>query len=376
MQGQVESRRAVEPKRNGPFEWLLVGPVRLVASLVIPAITLAVLYYSFIFLRDSDASKGIIIVVALLVGVGGVWALYWATDNLVSRFSDRWQALIRPFVFVGPALAVLFLYLVYPVFRSLYLSFFDRTGENFVGLDNYVFVFSDPAMLIAARNSILWMIVVTALSLIFGLIVAVLADRVRFENIVKSVIFLPMAISFVGASVIWRFVYAFQPPGRPQIGIMNALITSVGFEPIGWLVEQPWNNFMLMVVLIWLQTGFSMVLISAAIKAVPGQILEAARMDGANEIRVFFNIIIPYIRPTLVTVATTVLILTLKVFDIVWVMTNGNFGTEVVASRLIKEIARFRNFGTGSAIAVILLLATIPIMIYNIRSFRKTEATR
>lgn len=366
----------IEAKTHSPFEWLMVGPVRLIVSLIVPVITLAVLYYSFLFLRDSDAPKVIIIAVALIVGVGGVWALYWVTDNLVNRLSDRWQALIRPFVFVGPALAVLFFYLIYPAFRSLYLSFYDRTSENFVGLENYIFAINDPAMLQAARNSILWMFFVTAMSLIFGLIVAVLADRVRFENVIKSVIFLPMAISFVGASVIWRFVYAFVPPGRPQIGLLNSIVVWLGFEPVGWLIEQPWNNFMLMVVLIWLQTGFAMVLISAAIKAVPSQILEAARIDGASEVRAFFSIIIPYIRPTLVTVATTVLILTLKVFDIVWVMTNGNFGTEVVASRLIKEIARFRNFGTGSAIAVILLLATVPVMIYNIRSFRETEATR
>jgi alpha-glucoside transport system permease protein len=359
------------------IEGLLAAPVRLLAALIIPAITLVLLYQSFIFLRDSEANKLTIVLVALLVGIGGVWALYYSTDLMVDTlFSDRWKALIRPFVFVGPAVAVLVFFLVYPVFRSTYLSFFNRTSENFIGFDNYIFALTDPAMLQAARNSVLWMVVVTAFSLIFGLIVAVLADQVRFESVVKSLIFLPMAISFVGASVIWRFVYAFVPAGRDQIGLLNAIWVWLGGEPIGWLIQQPWNNFMLMIVLIWLQTGFSMVLISAAIKSVPEDIKQAARIDGANEIQVFFRIVIPTIRPTLVTVATTVLILTLKVFDIVWVMTNGNFGTEVVASRMIKEIARFRDFGRGSAIAVILLLATIPVMVYNIRSFRETEQTR
>jgi alpha-glucoside transport system permease protein len=358
-------------------ERLALIPVRIIASLIVPAVTLYVLYASFIFLRDSEANKLTIVVVALLVGIGGVWALYYSANLFVeSLFSDRWRSLVRPFVFVGPALAVLFFYLVFPALRSFYLSFFDKTSDNFIGLDNYLFAFTNPAMLKAAYNSVAWMIVVTVLSLVFGLIIAVLADRVRFEKIIKSLIFLPMAISFVGAGVIWRFVYAFVPAGRSQIGILNAIIVQFGFEPVGWLINQPWNNFMLMVVLIWLQTGFAMVLLSAAIKGVPKEILEAARIDGANEVQIFIRVIIPTIRPTIVTVATTILILTLKVFDIVWVMTNGNFGTEVVASRMIKEIARFRDFGRGSAIAVILLVATVPVMIYNIRSFNETEKIR
>ncbi len=366
-----------EQTQNGRLlDWLTVGPARVLVSLAVPVLSLLALYYSFIWLRDSEAPRLVIAAVAIVVGVGAVWLMFYAMDDVINRLGRTWQDRLRPFAFVGPALAVLAFYLVIPSIRTFYLSFFGSNSEEFVGLDNYVFTFTNPAMVTAIRNSILWMAVVTGFSVVFGLIIAVLADRVRFESIVKSVIFLPMAISFVGASVIWRFVYAFRPPGRPQIGLFNGVITSLGFEPVGWLIEQPVNNFFLMVILIWLQTGFAMVLISAAIKGVPDEILEAARIDGANEIQVFFRVTIPYIRPTLVTVSTTILILTLKIFDIVWVTTNGNFGTEVVASRLIKEITRFRDFGRGSAIAIILLVATIPVMWYNVRSFRETEEIR
>lgn len=359
------------------FERVTLFPIRILASVIIPFITLLILYYGFMFLRASDANKLVIVAVALLVGIGGVWALYYSTNYFIeSLLSDRWKLFIRPFVFVGPALAVLFFYLVFPVIRSIYLSFFNRTSDEFIGLDNYIFVFTDPVMIEAAVNSILWMIVVTTLSISFGLLISILVENFRYEKIIKSLIFMPMAISFVGASVIWRFIYAFVPAGRDQIGLLNAIIVQFGFEPVGWLINQPWNNFMLMVVLIWLQTGFAMVLLSAAIKGVPQEIIESAHIDGANDVQVFFKIIIPTIRPTILTVSTTILILTLKIFDIVWVMTNGNFGTEVVASRMIKEIARFRDFGRASTIAVILLMATIPIMYYNVKRFRETEEMR
>jgi len=347
------------------LERITLVPVRIAAALIVPFITLLFLYYGFMFLRASEANQLVIVVVALLVGIGGVWALYYSTNYFIeSVLNDRWKMLVRPFLFVGPALAVLFFYLIFPVIRSAYLSFFDRTSDNYVGFANYIFAFTDPSMSQAAINSILWMVVVTSLSVGFGLLIAILVENIRYEKLVKSLIFMPMAISFVGASVIWRFIYAYVPAGREQIGIL------------GWLINQPWNNFMLMVVLIWLQTGFAMVLLSSAIKGVPNEIIESAQIDGANDVQVFFKIIVPTIRPTILTVSTTILILTLKVFDIVWVMTNGNYGTEVVASRMIKEIARFRDFGRASTIAVILLLVTIPIMVYNIKRVRETEELR
>jgi alpha-glucoside transport system permease protein len=200
-------------------------------------------------------------------------------------------------------------------------------------------------------------------SVSLGLVIAVLVDRVKYEPLAKALIFLPMAISFVGASVIWRFVYAYQPPGVDQIGLLNAIVTGAGFEPIGWLVNKTVNNFALIAIMIWLQTGFAMVLLSSAVKGIPKDVIEAARIDGANEFQIFWRITIPMISSTIVVVSTTIIVLVLKVFDIVFVMTGGNLDTDVIASRMIKEMFNFRNFGRGSAIAVILLLAVIPVMV-------------
>jgi alpha-glucoside transport system permease protein len=208
-----------------------------------------------------------------------------------------------------------------------------------------------------------------------GLVFATLADRLRrTEALSKSLIFLPMAISFVGAGIIWRFIYFFKPRGEEQIGLLNALVANFGGDPVAWLTARPWNNLFLIVIMIWLQTGFAMVLFSAALKGVPGELLEASRIDGANEFQVFFRIILPTILGTIVTVATTIIIATLKIFDIVFVMTSGNYGTEVMASQQFKQMFRFGDFGRGSAVAIILLLAVIPVMIYNLRQFRERRA--
>ncbi|NET82238.1 MAG: sugar ABC transporter permease [Moorea sp. SIO1F2] len=274
-------------------------------------------------------------------------------------------------VYLAPALALLTAYLILPTLNTIYISFLDKRSQNFVGLDNYIFAFTNPTMLIAFRNNVLWLVLVTGFSVALGLIIAVLVDRVRYEPVAKSIIFMPMAISFVGASVIWRFIYAFRPAGSEQIGLLNGIITSLGFEPVGWLVERSINNYALIVIMIWLQTGFCLILLSAAIKGIPKDIIEAARIDGASEWQIFWTITIPMIRGTIAVVVTTVVIAVLKVFDIVWVMTGGNQNTEVIASRMIKEMFNYRNFGRGSAIAVILLLVIIPVMISNIRRFRE-----
>ncbi len=271
---------------------------------------------------------------------------------------------------------LLTIYLVVPTLRTLYLSFFDSRSENFVGLQNYLFVLTAPDTLITFRNNILWLVLVTGLSVGLGLIIAVLIDRVKYENVAKSLIFLPMAISFVGASVIWRFIYAYRPEGAPQIGLLNAIVTSLGFAPVGWLVNPAINNFALIAIMIWLQTGFCMVLLSSAVKGVPDDVLEAARVDGASEIQIFRRIIVPMIMPTVLVVSTTVIVLVLKVFDIVFVMTGGNLGTDVIASRMIREMFNFRNYGRGSAIAVILLIAVIPVMVANVQRFRQQELDR
>jgi len=313
---------------------------------------------------------------AIVVGVGGVVALFFGMEFLIGFLPDREQTRVRPWVYVGPLLLILAFYLVYPSLNTLYLSFLDERSEHFVGLQNYAWAFTSKTMLTAFRNNLLWLVLLTTFSVGLGLVIAVLVDRVRYESVAKSIIFLPMAISMVGASVIWRFVYAFKPAGVAQIGLLNAVLTGVGLEPIGWLVNKATNNFALIAIGVWLQTGFCMIILSAALKSIPREIIEAARVDGANEWQVFWRITVPMISSTIAVVATTVVIYALKAFDIVFVLTNGNRGTEVMANRMYKEMFSFLNFGRASAIAVILLLAIIPIMAINIRRFQEQEAMR
>ncbi len=363
-----------QPEKSGGVGGAVVAAVlRIAVAVLIPLLAIAILIWSVTFMTNRDANKALVAVVALLVGVGGVWVLYIAFDNLVSLLPENLREAVRPFVFVGPALLILGLYLVFPAVGTIIRSFQDARSEAFVGLVNYQFVFTDPAMLIALRNNVLWLVFVTSFVVGLGLIIAVMVDRLRLEAAWKAIIFLPMAISAVGASVIWKFVYAFQPPGRAQIGILNAIWVALGGEPQGWLIIQPWNNFMLIIIMIWILVGFAMVVISAAVKGVPNELLEAARIDGANEIQIFFRVIIPYIRGTLITITTTVIIMVLKVFDIVFVMTSGQFNTEVIANRMFREMFSFRNFGRASAIAVVLLVAVIPVMVYNVRSLRESR---
>jgi alpha-glucoside transport system permease protein len=314
---------------------------------------------------------------AIVVGVGGIVALFLGLEFLMKFLPDKTQERLRPWVYVGPLLLILTFFLVYPTLNTLYLSFLDKYSEVFVGLDNWVYALTNRTMLISFRNNVLWLVVFTALTVSLGLVLAVLLDRVRYESVAKSILFLPMAISFVGAGVIWKFVYAFRPAGQPQIGILNAVVnTLLVFPPLGWLVERAVNNFALIAVGVWIWTGFCMVILSAAYKGIPRELLEAARVDGANEWQLFWRITLPMMKSTIAVVATTMVINVLKIFDIVYVMTNGNFDTEVIANRMYKEMFAFREFGRASAIAVILLLAIIPVMAVNIRRFQEQEAIR
>lgn len=232
-------------------------------------------------------------------------------------------------------------------------------------------------MLEAFRNNIMWIVFGSTLSVIFGLLIAVLADRSRQEKLAKTMIFLPMAISFVGASIIWNFIYEYRPVDLPQIGLLNAIVTGLGGQPRAWAQWTeiaPWNNLFLIVIVIWLQAGYSMVLFSAALKGIPAELMEAGRMDGANEFQIFFRIMVPYIQGTIITVWTTIIIFTLKIFDVVWVMTGGQFGTHVIATQFYRQSFTNRNSGFGSAIAIVLLLAVIPVIIYNLKQFRQQEA--
>jgi alpha-glucoside transport system permease protein len=365
-----------------------IGRVALAIS--IPLIAFYVLYQGFLFLRDSDASRSVVVLVAIIWGVGGVAVLYWVFNNLVEQLPDEWTARLQPFVFVGPAMAILAWYLAIPTLRTFWISLFDRDGpeqglnilqqlasDRFVGLSNYAAVFTERLMVEAFRNNLMWIIFGSTFSVAFGLIIAVLADRSRFEKTAKSFIFLPMAISFVGASIIWNFIYEFRPVDQTQIGLLNSIVVALGGIPRAWaqwVDINPWNNLFLIVIVIWLQAGYAMVLFSAALKGIPEELMEASRVDGANEFQIFFRIMIPYIQGTIVTVWTTVVIFTLKVFDVVWVMTGGQFGTHVIATQFYRQSFTNRNSGYGSAIAIVLLIAVIPVMIYNLKQFREQEA--
>ncbi len=282
-----------------------------------------------------------------------------------------------PWLYAAPALLLLAFFLVYPSVDTARLSFFSRRGDVFVGLQNYRYAFTNDTMLTAFRNNAIWVAVFTTFTVSLGLLFAVLLDRVRYERIIKSMVFIPMAISMVGAGTIWKFVYAYRPANVSQIGLLNAIVVGLGGQPIGWLIERPWiNNFCLIIVGIWMWTGFCMVVLSAAYKNIPKQLMEAARIDGANEWQIFRRVILPLLAPTIAVVTTTMVVFVLKIFDIVYVMTNGNFATEVLANRMYKEQFSFFNYGRAATIAVILLILIVPMMIINIRRFRRQEAIR
>ncbi len=358
---------------ESPTQRILGFLARLFISVLVLFLVFIVLYFGFRFLRDSKAPQVVITISAIIWGVGGSAALYWVTNWVIQRTNEAWRKTLTPFMFVGPAVVILGWYLFIPTIRSLVLSFYDRTSENFVGLDNYTYVFTDATMQTAFLNNLVWLVVGTAGSVLLGLIIALLADRSKFEKIAKAIIFAPMAISFVGAGVIWKFMYAYRPATSNQIGLLNAIITFFGGDAQNWIVIRPWNTLFLIVILIWLQTGFAMVILSAAIKTVPSQFLEAGRIDGASELRIIRSIIIPTIKSSIITVTTTTLLITLKVFDIVYSMTNGLFGTEVLASQQYKQMFKFLHYGRGSAIAIIILVAVTPVIWYNLKQFGDRE---
>jgi alpha-glucoside transport system permease protein len=376
--GEQPSEHLNPPPLEDRGDRVKSGLLGVIAAITLPIILLGVFYAGFLVLRDSDLSRLAIVAIALVIGVGGVFALYWVMNFSIDHLPERFRARVRPWAFVGPALVFLALYLVYPAINTVILSFQDRTSSGFVGLDNYIFVFTDEGMLRSIRNTLGWIIIVPLFSVGTGLIFAVLVDKLRRgEAVAKSLIFLPMAISFVAASIVWRFVYSFRPEGfGEQIGLLNSMWMAFGNDPVAWLLLEPWNNLLLMVIMIWLQTGFAMVILSAAIKGIPTDIIEAARIDGASEIVIFRKITVPSIMSTIVVVATTTIITVMKVFDIVWVMTNGEFGTEVIAERMIRWFFRFGHNGRGAAIAVVLFVAIIPVMLFNVRQFKADEAIR
>ena len=316
--------------------------------------------------------------IAIVGGVLGAMLLYWLLNAIAQRLPGKWEHRVKPYVFVGPAMLIIGFFLIYPAVQTIHFSFANRTSTEYVGFENYVDLLSSPAFLSTLFNTLLWIVVVPTVVIGFGLLVAVMTDRLRprGEKTVKSLIFLPMAISAVSAGTVWAFIYTLRPEGQAQIGVLNAIVTAFGGDPVPWLQidTAKLNSFLLMIILIWTQTGFAMVLLSSAIKAVPEETLEAARLDGATEVQIFSRIIVPQIWATVITVFITVLITVMKVFDIVYVMTNGRFNTDVVARAFFGELFISGNRGRAAAIVVLLMIAIIPIMIYQVRHFRKQEA--
>ncbi len=285
------------------------------------------------------------------------------------------RAGIQPWIYLAPALVFLGFFLIYPTLDTLRLSFYNRDSRVFVGLDNYIYAFTSHDMLIAFRNNfVLWLILATLFTVAGGLVIAALVDRVRYEAAAKSMIFLPQAISFVGAGVIWRFVYDV----RPSLGLLNAVLTRVlpGARPIGWLVNPDTASLSLIAVYIWMWTGFTLVILSAALKGIPREIIEAAESDGANAWQIFWRIRVPMISSTLAVVTTTMIIFILKAFDLVYVMTAGRYDTNVIANQMYRELFINRQNGRSAAISVVLLTSIIPVMLINIRRFREQEAER
>jgi alpha-glucoside transport system permease protein len=284
--------------------------------------------------------------------------------------------------FVGPAIAALILGLVWPGISTLIQSFFgrspwyDQERSEFVGLDNFSTLFTTTEFQIVLRNTLIWVIVVPLVAVAIGLIYAVLVDRTRGEALSKGLIFLPMAISLVGASIIWKFVYEFRQASADQIGLANQVLVWLGLDPYQFLINSPWNTFFLMVVMVWIQTGFAMTILSAAIKAIPDDIIEAAKLDGVTGMGMFRYVTIPSIRPALLVVWVTITMTTLKVFDIVRTMTGGNFQTSVVANEFYTQSFRQFNFGLGASLAVLLFIIVIPVVIYQVRQLRLSEEIR
>lgn len=322
--------------------------------------------------------KLITAIFTVLLGVGFALALYWLLNKLTELMPSTVEHRVKPYFYILPAYLAIIVYLLYPAIQTVIDSFKDPTSTSWVGFSNFNTLLTNHNFQQTLVNTLLWMAVVPISTVVIGLVVAVLADRLgpRGEKFSKTIIFLPMAISMVGAATVWKFVYAYKPPGEQQIGIQNAVWVALGGSPQTWLEKNHLhvNSLLLMVMLLWAQVGFAMILLSSAVKGVPVETYEAARIDGANERQIFFRVVIPQIRGTLITVFVTVLITVMKVFDIVYVMTNGNFNTNVVGLEFFNQLFTNFNNGQAAAIVVLLMVATVPIMIYQVRVFKQQEA--
>lgn len=321
------------------------------------------------FILENRWTLALVVLIGVpAVIVGYIVICEWILQRLKPHTARR----IRPWIWSLPTMAFVIVFLVYPAIATIIRATFDRSGREFVGLENFVWFFQDHDSLISLRNNVLWAVLLPLIVVVVGLAMAVLADRVRYEVVVRTIIFLPMAISSVAAGVIWRLVYDIDP----DVGTLNAFISLFGQGPVAWLSTMPWNNLALIIVGAWMMTGLAMVILSAAVKGIPAELLEAARLDGATEVRVFRNVTLPLLQPTIAVVATTVIIFALKTFDVVYVMTNGNYDTNVIANQMYSELFSYGQQARAAAMATVLFAATVPIMIINIRRFRQQEENR
>ncbi len=372
--GQPSRRSAsVRPEINMIVSLHRREPARFFKVAAVLPITVFIAAGGFLFLRAGMLPQVPTTIFAVVWGTSSVLLVFYSLNLLTQLLSVKAYNAVVPFVFIGPAVLIMSWYLLIPTLRTFYLSFMDKSSTGFAGLSNYVYVFTDATMLSALRNTVLWLVCGTFFSVLLGLSAAILADRSAIEKLGKTLVFLPMAISLVGAGVIWKFIYAYRPAADEQIGLLNALVVFFGGEPRNWLGTAPANNAFLIAIFVWLQTGFALVVLSAALKAVPVDMIEAARIDGAGEWSVLTRIVVPSIAGSIVTVATTILLAALKCFDIVFSMTNGLYGTEVLASQQYKQMFKFLHYGRGSAIAVLILIAVSPVIWYNLKEFGKRE---
>jgi alpha-glucoside transport system permease protein len=324
--------------------------------------------------------------ISVVLGLGVSLLIFWSLNWLVERTSNRWKTRLLPYVFLAPVFVLVSIFLLYPALRTIVQSFTQTSqrrgeGDTFVGFQNYSELVTDPGFLGVLLNNLLWVLVVPAASVVIGLTVAILTDKLgkRRETAFKSMIFLPMAISGVAAAVTWRFIYFYAPPGNPQIYLLNAVWTGItGQDPVPWLTLDSGrlNSFLIMCIAVWLQVGFAMVLLSAAIKGVPEETIEAARLDGASERRAFFLVIVPQIRGTILAVFVTVVIFVMKIFDIIYAMTGGQYNTSVLAVDFYSQLFSFQNPGKAAAVVIILMIAVVPLIVYQVRSYKAQEELR
>ncbi len=320
------------------------------------------------------------LILTVFIGIS-FFIIYFGLSNFILDLVNRtkknnfsYENSIRVIIFIAPAFLVLFIFIIYPVFETIRLSFYDKFGREFIGLDNYVWAIKDPNFRRCILNNLGWLLIVPTVSTFFGLVIANLTDRIWWGTIAKSIIFMPMAISFVGAGVIWKFIYDYRGPNDQQIGLLNAIVVSFGMEPQAWLTISIWNNLFLMAIMIWIQTGLALVIFSAALRSLPKETLEAARIDGASEFRIFWSIIIPYLEQTILVIWTIITILVLKVFDIIYAMTNGEWQTEVLANLMYDWMFRGGgDSGRGSVLAFCIMIGVIPILVWNLYRHREEQ---